>query len=408
MNDRTQARIVLGGLLALTSACKRDGAEPVAPIAETAAGTSADAPPNTKAPPKGPPVGLALATVGSRLFSSSTGDVGFALPPMGVSPGMTVDVVGEQDGRLVVETLGSAPAGPRCAVTLDGLADFRLRLYVAPDDLMPVRTHQPESELGEGTDFGPCREVTGPVHYDRSHAPSRLESRDDVDDLWGGLTGIEVGEAYAAHGLGVVGSGRTRSYEVKAGTPIAWADGRPAGQVTADHRFTTSPRNEAGRTCFDAPLAVGEDATVPLCFAPADVGTIDSASALGTIGLGTSPDGGFGERGQSIPRVRQAKATVKGALDKDIVRRIVRSHITEVRACYTAGLARDPTLMGRIAIEFTIGATGDVTAVEVGDSTLRDPEVADCIVEAVGSFKFPKPEGGAVVVVTYPFVLAPG
>lgn len=102
----------------------------------------------------------------------------------------------------------------------------------------------------------------------------------------------------------------------------------------------------------------------------------------------------------SLPRV--------GALDKDIIRRVVRSHIVEVRACYNKGLARDKTLKGRVMITFTIGADGAVSAAEVAESTFKDAEVARCVAAAVKTWEFPEPEGGGNVVVSYPFVLLPG
>ena len=105
-----------------------------------------------------------------------------------------------------------------------------------------------------------------------------------------------------------------------------------------------------------------------------------------------------------------AGAAKKGSLDKDIIRRIVRAHLDEVRDCYNQGLARDPALTGRVEIQFTIAAGGEVAEAHVQDSTLPAgaDAVADCVAAAVATWKFPRPEGGGNVVVTYPFVLEPG
>jgi hypothetical protein len=46
--------------------------------------------------------------------------------------------------------------------------------------------------------------------------------------------------------------------------------------------------------------------------------------------------------------------------------------------------------------------------VKQAESTLADAEVGNCIAKAMRDWKFPKPEGGGNVVVTYPFVLQPG
>ena len=122
-----------------------------------------------------------------------------------------------------------------------------------------------------------------------------------------------------------------------------------------------------------------------------------------------STGGGFGGRGQAVPVVRQASATVEGELDKDIIRRIVRAHINEVRACYNEGLKRDPALAGEITVEFTISSAGEVSEAKSPDTTppFADPKMAKCVATAVKNWKFPKPTKGEVHVV-YPFTVDPG
>jgi hypothetical protein len=100
------------------------------------------------------------------------------------------------------------------------------------------------------------------------------------------------------------------------------------------------------------------------------------------------------------------KAEVIGALDKDLIRRIVRAHIDEVRYCYDEGLSHDPELSGSVIVQFVIGSEGKVTR-----STARsemEGEVPECIAKAVGRWMFPRPADGEDVVVSYPFVLEPG
>jgi outer membrane biosynthesis protein TonB len=112
---------------------------------------------------------------------------------------------------------------------------------------------------------------------------------------------------------------------------------------------------------------------------------------------------GFGGRGKRSAQVRQAKAPVTGALEPDIIRRIVRAHINEVRHCYNQGLDRDPDLAGVVEIAFTIGVRGNINAADVASSTLADAAVAPCIAKAVRTWKFPKPADGKPVEVRYPF-----
>ena len=97
-------------------------------------------------------------------------------------------------------------------------------------------------------------------------------------------------------------------------------------------------------------------------------------------------------------------AEKRGSLDKEIIRRVIRDHMQDVRACYEAQLRHDRTLGGTIRVMFTIGATGSVVASEVEETTINNKLVNDCIVQAVRNWKFPPPEGGGVVIVNFPFL----
>lgn len=149
-------------------------------------------------------------------------------------------------------------------------------------------------------------------------------------------------------------------------------------------------------------------------FAPGDLEEVSGGSSgafgLGHVGLisrgGSGTVSGFGST--SVAKVRQAAAEIEGSLDKDIIRRIVRAHINEIRYCYNQGLHKDPKLAGRVTIELTIAANGTVSASDVADSTVADEAVGTCAAKAVKRWKFPKPEDGGTVVVKYPFVLEPG
>ena len=88
------------------------------------------------------------------------------------------------------------------------------------------------------------------------------------------------------------------------------------------------------------------------------------------------------------------------------MRRIVRSHIQEVRHCYEQGLARDPNLKGRVTLAFTVDRVGAVTAASVAEDTLSDASVGACIAKVARRWKFPG--GVGVVQIRYPFVLEPG
>jgi TonB family protein len=93
------------------------------------------------------------------------------------------------------------------------------------------------------------------------------------------------------------------------------------------------------------------------------------------------------------------------SIDRDLIRRVVRKHTAQVRACYEAGLARHPDLRGRVVVRFTIAESGKVESSEVESSDLGDAMVGECIAHAVLGWRF---VGGARIVVSYPFGLGLG
>jgi hypothetical protein len=142
-------------------------------------------------------------------------------------------------------------------------------------------------------------------------------------------------------------------------------------------------------------------------------GTIGLGS-LGTIGHGAgtgsgsgygSGAGGFSGRRSTVPRIRTGDADVRGSLSREVIRRVIRRHINEVRFCYEQELAQRPDLAGRVTVSFIISATGAVQTATVSNTTLNNARVEGCIVQAVRRWTFPAPDGGGVVGVNYPFVL---
>jgi hypothetical protein len=179
----------------------------------------------------------------------------------------------------------------------------------------------------------------------------------DASDVLGGLLGSEVGEAYGVGGLGLVGSGR---------------GGGGTGEGT---------------------IGLG------------NLGTIGKGGGGGSgSGYGRGA-GGLGGRRAGSPDVVPGTAEVRGSLDKELIRRVIRRHLNEVKFCYERELVKNGNLVGRVQIQFTISGTGAVIASAVQSSTMNSPPVEMCIAQSVRRWEFPKPQGGGIVVVTYPFVL---
>jgi len=177
----------------------------------------------------------------------------------------------------------------------------------------------------------------------------------DAVNVLGGLIGNEIGEAYGVGDLGLVGTG---------------TGGGGTGEGT---------------------IGLG------------NFGTIGKGGGGGSgSGYGRGA-GGLGGRRARAPDVIPGQANVRGSLDKEIIRRIIRRHINEVKYCYETELVKKPDLSGRVAVQFTIAASGQVIASVLQSSTMGNIRVENCVVQAVRRWEFPKPMGGGIVIVSYPF-----
>ena len=182
----------------------------------------------------------------------------------------------------------------------------------------------------------------------------------DAVNVLGGLIGNEIGEAYGVGGLGLVGTG---------------TGGGGTGEGT---------------------IGLG------------NFGTIGKGGGGGNgSGYGRGA-GGLGGRRARAPDVIPGQANVRGSLDKEIIRRIIRRHINEVKYCYETELTKKADLSGRVSVQFTIAATGQVIASVLQSSTMGNLRVENCVVQAVRRWEFPKPMGGGIVIVSYPFNFTAG
>lgn len=96
-----------------------------------------------------------------------------------------------------------------------------------------------------------------------------------------------------------------------------------------------------------------------------------------------------------------------GDFDSSIVVRQIRARLRAIQRCYETELRRNPSLQGKVTVQFTIVERGTVSAARATENTTGSPAVASCVVNTVRRFRFnPGPEGGSVSF-SYPFVFAP-
>ena len=143
-------------------------------------------------------------------------------------------------------------------------------------------------------------------------------------------------------------------------------------------------------------------------------GTAEGLGGLGTKGRGSgrsgygSGGGSFGEKGDGgIGRIG-GDPIILGALDKSLIDAVIKRHMNQIRYCYQRELNKNPSLGGKIVVKFVIAKDGSVSKASTKSSTMGAPSVESCINSRFMRFKFPEPKGGGIVIVSYPFIFAPG
>jgi len=98
------------------------------------------------------------------------------------------------------------------------------------------------------------------------------------------------------------------------------------------------------------------------------------------------------------------KPITSGALAPELIAQVIRDNRNMFRYCYERQLQVEKDLQGMVKLMFVISPTGTVASAIVKDATLKNAAVQECLVSRMRSLTFPKPLGGGIVVVNYPFV----
>ncbi|MDP1918450.1 MAG: TonB family protein [Myxococcales bacterium] len=142
-------------------------------------------------------------------------------------------------------------------------------------------------------------------------------------------------------------------------------------------------------------------------------GSGGGGNGLGLGGLGTKGGGrgagGYGSidlggKGKSGTRIVPGKTTVVGGLDKDVIMKVIKRHQNEIKFCYEQELQKNPALAGKVAVAWTIDPAGAVSEATVSESSISNANVESCIVQRIRRWKFPEPDGGGIVNVTFPWI----
>lgn len=104
--------------------------------------------------------------------------------------------------------------------------------------------------------------------------------------------------------------------------------------------------------------------------------------------------------------ISQAKEN-KDSIDREAVRRVFRSHLSEFKKCYEDEYSKNKSLAGKVVLFLEITDKAEVKTAKINSTTLNSENVENCLLDKVKTFVFPAATKGTVAEVIYPFVFQP-
>ena len=134
----------------------------------------------------------------------------------------------------------------------------------------------------------------------------------------------------------------------------------------------------------------------------AGIGTKGPGNGMSAYGNGV----GFGSKDQVAVSPGGAEEEFVGSIDREAVRRVVKSAISAFKACYDREYRKNTKLEGKVVISWEIHERGTAKNAKVikDKSTLDNSTVEECVRARMLTLRFPEPPAGTIAEVTYPFL----
>ncbi|MES2801521.1 MAG: AgmX/PglI C-terminal domain-containing protein [Bdellovibrionota bacterium] len=134
---------------------------------------------------------------------------------------------------------------------------------------------------------------------------------------------------------------------------------------------------------------------------------IAGVGTKGGSGYGTGTGGsGFGNKDSVAVTPGGAEEEFIGSIDKEAVRRAVRSALLSFKACYDREYKKDTKLEGKVVISWEIHEKGIAKNARVvkEKTTLGNSAVEECVRARLLTLRFPEPPPGSMAEAVYPFL----
>jgi hypothetical protein len=100
--------------------------------------------------------------------------------------------------------------------------------------------------------------------------------------------------------------------------------------------------------------------------------------------------------------------SARGSLSKKEIRAVIVRNLHQVRDCYELAQTAWPDVRGKVRVKFVIGPDGRVPLSAISLNQTGIEALGCCIQNFPRHWQFPRPQGGGIVIVDYPFMLENG
>jgi hypothetical protein len=101
-------------------------------------------------------------------------------------------------------------------------------------------------------------------------------------------------------------------------------------------------------------------------------------------------------------KISSIREPIAGIIDETALEKAIASGRFQLKLCFELALRRNQAATGTMEWQWRIDTRGEISALALTKSTLKDDELVHCVRSRIAKWKLPKPKGGSVEV-RYPF-----
>lgn len=95
-----------------------------------------------------------------------------------------------------------------------------------------------------------------------------------------------------------------------------------------------------------------------------------------------------------------------GEINPELILKLVAEHKFQLQLCFELALRRNNSISGNMEWSWRLDSKGDISDIELLDSSIDDRRMIRCIRKKIASWRFPRPKRGSIEI-KYPFYFAP-